>query len=692
VATPATFLTTSFTSVSSLDTGRIGYFVAWGGSEDGYAYTYTLSGSPPSGVSIDSDTGVLSLASPVAAGNHTFNVIATNREATSVSASFSYTLNVLTGVTSGRTGTQVLHKTYDPHSGTWGSPTGSDWTTVLLNIQTAIQADQVTNGEEQLRAVIPFHKGTSYNYTNNHWLDGIQYYDITATGAGANPILTNNGPGTVYEGGPLNYGSGGAMNHTAGIKGVSCLINTVTAGSNTVTCSTPAQVSRLIPGRWHGVIGSCIQLGGYPPNVMFMDYVKVVSVNATTGLVTLDRPLKYSYDSTWWEDAGDDQSFGRAWIMPWDTGGSGGTIPSDPRITLRGRLYNINFQPNPGSDHSAISLVQSHIQCDFDTCTVQNAQLTMSKHFALYGCTMQMNAEPDKLCETLVIDNTTTDGIGGATGYQYFLFRNSTATNSGGGDTIQISPRQFRSIGSTFDAVNSSTPPFTFSYNGPNWYLDFQTTVFHGNVSNSWTYPGSAFSPVTIGTDATWSGNQLRILSGNAHFQDWLISAYTGGIVAVDGLGPITANWGYISSVTSDGAGGALWLNIIWVNGTKPTSGTIDIVAAKGRRLFMESSCSFTGSMTYADGKFAKQTAMPFEANWDFPVGYPVPTVNIAGLVRSQGEIALGPLSIANAPVLNVGSVMKATSKMKPGVLSVAANSTTLTLTCGAVTAVVATN
>jgi hypothetical protein len=31
---------------SSLETGRIGYIVAWGGNEYGYAYTYALSGAP----------------------------------------------------------------------------------------------------------------------------------------------------------------------------------------------------------------------------------------------------------------------------------------------------------------------------------------------------------------------------------------------------------------------------------------------------------------------------------------------------------------------------------------------------------------------------------------------------------------------------------------------------------------------
>src|SRR5215469_11874794 len=72
-------------AVSSLDTGRIGYITAWGGSEYGYAYTYSMSGQPGA-LSIDADTGMMSLASTLTAGNYAFNISATNRENPSLAA------------------------------------------------------------------------------------------------------------------------------------------------------------------------------------------------------------------------------------------------------------------------------------------------------------------------------------------------------------------------------------------------------------------------------------------------------------------------------------------------------------------------------------------------------------------------------------------------------------------------------
>ena len=119
---------------SSLETGRIGYIIAWGGNEFGYAYTYALSGAP-AGLTIDPDTGILSIASDLAVRAYGFSVIVTNREVVTNVATFPISLTILQGVTTNQTGTQILHKTYDPHSGAYGAPAGTDWTAVLFKIQ-----------------------------------------------------------------------------------------------------------------------------------------------------------------------------------------------------------------------------------------------------------------------------------------------------------------------------------------------------------------------------------------------------------------------------------------------------------------------------------------------------------------------------------------------------------------------------
>src|SRR5215469_14656870 len=240
--------------VSSLETGRIGYIVAWGGSEYGYAYHYTLSGAPAN-VTIDADTGMLAIGTALAVKDYTFIVTATNIEATGVSASFTFTLHVLQGITSGTpTTSQILHKTYDPGSGTWGSPSGNNWTNVFKAMQAAILADQARCNavhDESLRATIPLQRGKTYQYTNNTWLNGIQYFQLIDRGSGALPILQNivsDARGSnPYADGPLNIGGGSSMSHQEGIKARCATIATVAAGSSTVTLLNSSVASKIKP-------------------------------------------------------------------------------------------------------------------------------------------------------------------------------------------------------------------------------------------------------------------------------------------------------------------------------------------------------------------------------------------------------------------------------------------------------------
>jgi hypothetical protein len=149
--------------VSSLETGRIGYIVAWGGNEYGYAYKlrpcrgprrsdhrfgygdrpgdcpgpgnlFLLRPGVQSGIRRDCE---LSLHPPSTRGHH-------ERDAP--------------------TAAQILHKTYDPHSGAWGTPRRNDWTAVFSAMAAQIISDQTAAnavGDEKLRAFIPLHRGSS---------------------------------------------------------------------------------------------------------------------------------------------------------------------------------------------------------------------------------------------------------------------------------------------------------------------------------------------------------------------------------------------------------------------------------------------------------------------------------------------------------------------------------------------------
>jgi hypothetical protein len=234
---------------SSLEGGRIGYIVAWGGNEYGYAYTYALSGAP-AGVTIDVDLGILSMGSRLSPGTYSFSVRVTNRKVVSNVATFPITLTIVQGVTASRTGNQILHKTYDPHSGTYGSPSGSDWTAVFNRINTTILADQISAGDGNLRAQIPLRGGVQYNYTNNRWSCGAQfltvYQDSRYPGARPRLCCTQTSYSFDTEVAILQAGGGSFLDYVVAgpnAKMWQTLINATAVGDRIVTMKNAANAS-----------------------------------------------------------------------------------------------------------------------------------------------------------------------------------------------------------------------------------------------------------------------------------------------------------------------------------------------------------------------------------------------------------------------------------------------------------------
>lgn len=79
----------------------------------------------------------------------------------------------------------------------------------------------------------------------------------------------------------------------------SALIQTVSAGSNTVTLVTAADSSIFTVGDWILVDNIAIQQAGYPPNFQTLEYKLITAITGTTTkVITLDSPLTNSYLST----------------------------------------------------------------------------------------------------------------------------------------------------------------------------------------------------------------------------------------------------------------------------------------------------------------------------------------------------------------------------------------------------------
>jgi hypothetical protein len=114
------------------------------------------------------------------------------------------------------------------------------------------------------------------------------------------------------------------------------------------------------------------------------------------------------------------------------------------------------------------------------------------------------------------------------------------------------------------------------------------------------------------------------IASTTAAFEDWLM-LFPEAIVSTIGTPPYTSNWGYVADMSSPGDRSALWLNIVWVDGPRPTAGKL-YANGRFRELRIDPDCAFVSPSSYHDPGFSKQTVAPFGVNRDWPVGYPAST------------------------------------------------------------------
>jgi hypothetical protein len=235
------------------------------------------------------------------------------------------------------------------------------------------------------------------------------------------------------------------------------------------------------------------------------------------------------------------------------------------------------------------------------------------------------------MMETVLFDNLTSNtvAIGGATGAQYLVTRNSHVGE------MQVSPRQWRSILTFHDGTNDGSwvgsgstfygPPVTEAFNGPLGYWDFGTLgacQFSKGSDSHVFYAGNSDASLVIGTDAVWSTLQLQIPNSFSNFQKWLIYATAGTILSTTNNSVITTGWGYVNSCSSDGAN-HLYLNVVWVSGSKPTSGTLYIY--RYRRLDFAATNTLNSPILWQSPGPMKLVASPFATNYGFPTGYPPP-------------------------------------------------------------------
>lgn len=482
-----------------------------------------------------------------------------------------------------------------------------------------ILVDQEAAGDGLLRAVVQFERGQTYTYAQNNFMSGVQCYRCEATGSGDKPKLrcTNTSSGFAADKGPLNIGRGANCFIEAGVPlsktKQMALIETARSGEEWVRLLNVVDVSKLMVGRWHAVFSYCQQLGGYPPNVRWIDFVKVVSI--TDDRVELDRSLTHNHFDDYWEDPNDEASIGKARIGLWDA------FDGHTRCCLEGVWRGLEFV-GEGASGTDTMIFESHIDVLFEDCILSNPWPSMLKRCEFRNCVLtgagDQGAEPDKLSDTLIFDGVTQARtnlyIGGATGFQHFEIRNSNL------NCFQVKPRHLDISNSVLDSHGDMHlyVPVGWSYNGPILEATFVDCDIRATTAAqpTWVYSQAPVTPLPLSGSA-WQGSKLIIRRDFSGFQNWLVWAYEGCMVFTGPRVGDPRNYGRIDKIYAPPDGSALWLDVTWLKGTKPTSGNLNIGQHGLRKLTWTRTQITAGNWTEPD--FVAMEGTP--ADRQFPSG-----------------------------------------------------------------------
>jgi hypothetical protein len=277
-------------------------------------------------------------------------------------------------------------------------------------------------------------------------------------------------------------------------------------------------------------------------------------------------------------------------------GGPDGATPGESaRLTERLTLRDIELVKNPSTSNGSneVIYINNIIDASFDNCISPRPVPSMVAHMRFFGGVIK-TSEPDKIMSTLIFDQVTSGEVGGATGVEFYLIRNSKIV------PIQVSPRQLRIMDTTIDATTNTHfyYPMTWAYNGNVLLAEFESTQFKINPTGGdpRIMPAIQSATAVLGRDATWSGNTLVIPRNSSQFLDWQVWIFPRAVICGNAN---CSSWGIVTGVTSPTGGGSIRLAVQWKAGTKPVSGTVS--AGRGYSLRIDGNSKLVGKAAWDD-------------------------------------------------------------------------------------------
>lgn len=527
--------------------------------------------------------------------------------------------------------------------------TSHDAAVPLLAMNTDLRAYRALHPGALFDITLPAHRVDS---TRNDWLRGLEGVRLIGQGfnkqRSSGTIIRNTSASswfvnkcpinttTMFESWPIGVLYPSTLHYYEGYK-----IATISAGSTSpsVTTLTVGDAANFAIGDTVFVYGFDQQRWeGWSPNMRYFEWNIVRTFNATTGVITLQYPLRNDYNQDWPDynnDRGLYDYLVSAHIYPYL--GAPRIVnltrsSDDERLLSHFEARNILFDSSVATDHqpNVSARVQIYEECEttahlgpyeFEYCSIRNT-----------GCDV---LEVDKLCDHILLENfRARTRIGSCAGARVVHMRNVTTPPN---EQIQICPAHaiIEDCIIAGEIAQNTLPSATEE-------IRFVNTKFcSGGFLNSGLDAGTEFldKESTLTAEGAGPNNEIKLtMTGAATAQQTAICGIRKGTYIVKNDG---TNGGIVTDITGDGT----YFYIAGTWKTAPVNAEVyrfkpiqKIIDAGGNRTETGKSIwgagvEFGSHETRAhaprrwrrgarDLYFSRASSGPFKATWPFLCGY----------------------------------------------------------------------
>lgn len=197
------------------------------------------------------------------------------------------------------------------------------------------------------------------------------------------------------------------LNEPAGVS-TDRLIQQTNIGDTTVTLVTASASTYFTVGQWVMLSSLDVQYFGFPPNPEQFEFVQVIAINTTTGVLTLNQPIRYEHRTDFPDSGG--VGAARVWNLNSTNhpGQPGGVIRWD-NVDHTYEGLTVNMAPGPDAPTYATLTGRRLRTINWTGVghseSVAQTVLHDGSRF-LYGC------EPDKMVQSIEYRNCEWIGIG----------------------------------------------------------------------------------------------------------------------------------------------------------------------------------------------------------------------------------------------------------------------------------------